>query len=277
MIRVVTDSSTDLPQTLADEHDVAVVPLTIRFGDQEFVDRADLTHDQFWVQLATSGQLPETAAPSAGSFQDAFELAHKEGADGIVAVCLSAELSATYQSAVIAAERVADRVPVRVVDSGSVTMAAGFQVLCAARAAAAGADLDEVVAAAEDVRSGTNVFASLDTLEFLKRGGRIGAAQAFFGGILNVKPLITLADGAVAPAGRVRTRSKALAAIVEHVAGLGEVQELAVLHGAADDVDELTTMLSTHFPAERIISAELGPVVSTHTGPGVIGVAYRLR
>lgn len=277
MIRVVTDSSTDLPAALADEHDIAIVPLTIRFGDQEYVDRLDLTHDRFWVELATSGHLPETAAPSAGSFQDAFELAHKDGAEGIVAVCLSAELSATYQSAVIAAERVADRVPVRVVDSGSVTMAAGFQVLAAARAAGEGADLEGVVAAADAVRSATNVFAALDTLEFLKRGGRIGAAQAFFGGLLNVKPLITLADGAVAPAGRVRTRSKALAAIVEHVAGLGQVEELAVLHGAADDVAELTGMLAAHFPAERIVSAELGPVVSTHTGPGVIGVAYRLR
>jgi len=277
MIRVVTDSSTDLPAALAADHRIAVVPLTIRFGDREYVDRADLTHDEFWVQLATSGQLPETAAPSAGSFQDAFEEAHKDGAQGIVAVCLSADLSATYQSAVIAAERVADRVPVRVVDSGSVTMAAGFQVLAAARAAEAGGTLESVVAAAESVRPRTNVFAALDTLEFLKRGGRIGAAQAFFGGLLNVKPLITLADGAVAPAGRVRTRSKALIAIVEHVAGLGQVEELAVLHGAADDVDELTVMLSAHHPAEHILSAELGPVVSTHTGPGVIGVAYRLR
>jgi len=254
-----------------------VVPLSIRFGDQEYADRTELSHDDFWVQLSSSGHLPETAAPSAGLFQDAFEAAHKEEAEGVVAVCLSAALSATYQSAVIAAERVADRIPVQVVDSGSVTMAAGFQVLAAAKAAAAGGNLEEVVGAAEQARARTNVFATLDTLEFLKRGGRIGAAQAFLGGILDVKPLITLTGGVVTPAGRVRTRPKALEAIVDHVGGLGLVEELAVLHGAAPDVGALTARLAVHFPRDRIFSAELGPVVATHTGPGVIGVAYRLH
>lgn len=273
---MVTDSSTDLPVELAQEHDVTVVPLSIRFGDREFADRSELSHDDFWVQLSSSGQMPETAAPSAGLFQDAFEDSHKEGADGVVAVCLSAALSATYQSAVIAAERVSDRIPVRVIDSGSVTMAAGFQVLAAARVASNGGDLEAVVNAAEAVVSRTNVFATLDTLEFLKRGGRIGAAQAFFGGILNVKPLITLRGGVVTPAGRVRTRSNALAAIADHVGTLGSIEELAVLHGAAPDVEALSAKLAMHFPRHRILSAELGPVVATHTGPGVIGVAYRL-
>jgi DegV family protein with EDD domain len=276
MIRVVTDSSTDLPADLAEQHRIAVVPLSIRFGDDEFVDRIDLTHDEFWVKLSSSAHLPETAAPSAGSFQDAFEEAHKDGATGVVAVCLSADLSATYQSAVIAAERVSDRIPIKVVDSRSVTMAAGFQVLAAAEAAEQGGDLEAVSRAAEAVRPRVNVFAALDTLEFLKRGGRIGAAQAFFGGLLNVKPLITLADGVVSPAGRVRTRTKALSAIADHVGGLGEVEQLAVLHGAAPDVEALTAKLAVHFPRDRIMAAQLGPVVSTHTGPGVIGVAYRL-
>lgn len=276
MIRIVTDSTADIPQELLDLHAITVVPLSVRFGDDEFVDREDLTHDAFWTLLAESEHLPETAAPSAGRFQDAFLDLAEQGASGVVAVCLSSRLSATYQSAVIAAEKVADTIAVMVVDSFAVTMAAGFQVLEAARSAEAGDDLATVAGAASAAAPKTNLFAALDTLEFLRRGGRIGSAQALVGSLLNVKPLITFAEGVVASAGRVRTRGKALSAIVDHIAELPSVAEIAVLHGQADDVEELRTRLSAFVPDDRLLVSELGPVVATHGGPGVIGVAYRL-
>lgn len=277
MIRLVTDSSSDLPLGLAQEHAVEVVPLTIRFGDEEYVDREELTHADFWTKLSSSALLPETSAPGVGRFQDAYRKLAAEGADGVVAVCISSRLSATYQSAVIAAERLEVGIPVKVVDSATVSMALGFQVLEGARAAAAGGSLDAVAAAARSAVAKTNLLAALETLEFLKRGGRIGGAQAFFGGLLDVKPLVSFRDGVVAPAGRVRTRSKALAAIEARVATMAaRLAEVAVLHGAAPDAPLLRERLATLLPADRVSMAELGPVVGTHSGPGVIGVAYRL-
>lgn len=275
MIRIVTDSSADLPAELVERHQVTVVPLSIRFGDEELIDGENLDRAAFWPRLAGSDELPETAAPAAGRFQDAFHDLAEAGAAGAVVVTLSSQLSGTYQSAVIAAEKVADVIPVSVVDSQAVSMAAGFQALEAARAAAAGADLAQVQAAATACRTNTNLFAALDTLEFLRRGGRIGSAAAFLGSLLDVKPLITFADGVVAAAGRARTRGKALAAIVDHVTQLGEVAELAVLHGSSPDVDRLVDQLRPMVDESRMFTAELGPVVGTHAGPGVIGVAYR--
>ncbi len=275
MIRIVADSSTDIPPELLARYSISTVPLSIRFGEEELIDGEDLDRESFWTRLAASSELPETAAPPAGRFQDTYLALADAGATGIVTVTLSAQLSGTYQSAVIAAEKVADTVPVIVIDSAAVSMAAGFQALEAARAAEAGTDLAGAVAAAAACREHTNLFAALDTLEYLRRGGRIGSAAAFFGSLLNVKPLITFADGAVSAAGRARTHSKALAAVIAHVAGLGEVAELAVLHGAAPDLDEFMGRLAELVSPDRIFSAELGPVVGTHAGPGVLGVAYR--
>lgn len=277
MIRIVTDSSSDLPQDLIDEHAIEVVPLTIRFGDEHFVDRVELGVAEFWDRLTSGARLPETAAPSAGSFLESYRRLADEGAGGIVAICISSAMSATYQAAVIAAERASDLVPVRVIDSAAVSMALGFQVVAAAEAARDGTGLDETVAAAMAARESTNVFAALDTLEFLRRGGRIGGAAALIGGFLDVKPLITLGDGTVQAAGRVRTRGRALAAVAAEVEKLApRLRDVAVLHGATPDLDRLVETVKAAAPGIEPITAELGPVVGTHTGPGVAGVAYRL-
>ncbi len=276
MIRLVTDSSCDLPAESAKALGIEIVPLTIRFADEEFVDRRDLSHAQFWAKIAAADLLPETAAPSAGSFAEAYRRLQEKEADGVVVVCLSSALSATYQSAVLAAESMPD-LPVRVVDGRSVSMSLGLQVLHAARAAATGAGLDAVATAALAAVPKTNILAALDTLEYLKRGGRVGSAQALVGGLLNVKPLITLADGVVSPAGRVRTRAKALSAIAERMEGMrSDLAELAVIHGGAGDVDRLVDRVAPLVREDRFSVAEIGPVVGTHSGPGVIGVAYRL-
>lgn len=275
-VRVVTDSSCDLPADVAAEHGIEVVPLTVRFGAEEFVDRIDLTPDQFWARCASSSALPETAAPAPGAFEQAFRRAAAAGADGVVCINLSSKLSATGQAAQTAAQAVADDIPVKVVDSRSVTLGLGMIAAEAARLAGRGATLDEVAKTAEDLAGRTRVHGALDTLEYLRRGGRIGAAQALLGSVLSVKPIIEVRDGAVEPGPKQRTRSKALAYLASRVAAEPAVENLAVLHGAAPDVDTLVALLAPHFPSERIVIGDLGAVVGTHTGPRTIGVAYQV-
>ena len=280
-IRIVTDSSCDLPAAIADEHRITIVPLTIRFGAEELVDRRDLTPAQFWERCAASAVLPETAAPSPGSFEEAFRDAASAGASGgasgIVCVNISSRLSATSQSAQAAAQAVADTVPVRVVDSRSVTLGLGMIVLEAARRAEAGGTLEEVTAAAEDASGRARVLGTLDTLENLKKGGRIGGAQALLGSLLSIKPAIEVRDGAVEPGPKQRTRSKALRFLVDKVAAEPAIEHLAVMHGAAPDLDVLLDLLAPHFPRDQIIVGDIGPVVGAHTGPRTIGVAYLVK
>lgn len=274
MIRIVTDSSCDLPDAVVERHRITVVPLTIRFGDEDLVDREELSVDEFWSRLTTGDVTPETAAPSVGRFQEAYRTLSDEGADGIVAVMISSAISATHQSAVLGADQLVSGIPVRVVDSGLVSGALGMAVVAAAEAAERGATIDEVEAAARDAASSINLFAALDTLEYLKRGGRIGGAAAFFGNLLDVKPIITFQDGAVHPGGRVRTRRKSLTAVLDHLDGLS-VSEVGVLHADPDELSEFIEALADRgWEAPPLY--RLGPVVGTHAGPGVLGVVYRL-
>jgi fatty acid kinase fatty acid binding subunit len=275
-VAVVTDSSSDLPAELAAEHGIEVVPLSIRFGDEELVDRRDLTPAQFWARCAASPVLPETAAPAPGAFQAAYERAAERGADGVVCVTISSKLSATISAASAAADGLEGRIPVRVVDSRSVTMGLGMIVLAAARAAEAGGSVDEVAAAAEDLVPHTRVYGTLDTLENLKKGGRIGAAQALLGSLLSVKPVIEVRDGEVEPGPKQRTRARALAWLAEKVAADGPTGKVAVISGMAPDVETLCELLSRHLPRERLVLADLGAVIGTHAGPRTIGVAYQV-
>jgi len=275
-VRIVTDSACDLPPEVSEENQIDIVPLTIRFGEEELLDRRDLTPEQFWARCASSPRLPETAAPSPGAFQEAYKRAADEGAAGIVCVNLSSALSATYQSAVTAAQSVAGRVPVRVVDSRSVSIAQGLMVLAAARMAREGKSLDDVAGAAEDLVGRTRVFAALDTLENLKKGGRIGGAEAFLGSLLSIKPIIEVRDGVVESESRQRTRSRSIQYLVEKVRQFGEVENLAVVHARAPDVNQLVDLLAAVYPRERILVGQVGPVIGTHAGPGTIGVAFHV-
>jgi len=275
-VRIVTDSACDLPPEVSEENQIDIVPLTIRFGEEELLDRRDLTPEQFWARCASSPRLPETAAPSPGAFQEAYKRAADEGAAGIVCVNLSSALSATYQSAVTAAQSVAGRVPVRVVDSRSVSIAQGLMVLAAARMAREGKSLDDVAGAADDLVGRTRVFAALDTLENLKKGGRIGGAEAFLGSLLSIKPIIEVRDGVVESESRQRTRSRSIQYLVEKVRQFGEVENLAVVHARAPDVNQLVDLLAAVYPRERILVGQVGPVIGTHAGPGTIGVAFHV-
>ena len=276
-IRIVTDSSCDLPTEVVDAHGIRVVPLSIRFGDEEFIDREQLTTAEFWARCATSAALPETAAPAPGQFEQTYRALRAEGATGIVVVALSGALSATMQSAELAARSVADDIPVRVVDSRSVTLGVGTIALACARRAAAGGSLDEVADLATDLASRTRVFGALDTLENLRKGGRIGGARALLGTALAIKPIIEVVDGKVEEGGKQRTRSKALKFLVDKVAGYSDwIESLAVLHADCSDVDEFVAMLRPHYTGE-IVVGEIGPVIGSHAGRGTIGVAFGLR
>jgi DegV family protein with EDD domain len=272
-VRIVTDSACDLPEAICEELGVSVVPLTIRFGDREFVDRKELSVDDFWRELGASSVLPETAAPSVGAFEETFRRLSDEGADAIVCINLSARLSATMQSAQVAAKALDGTTPVEIIDSLSASMGIGNLVLHAARRARDGASLEEIVSEVNDRRQREHVFAALDTLEYLRKGGRIGGAQALLGSMLSIKPIISVLDGAVEPAGRVRTRSKALRFLVDQIP-VGNVELISVLHANAPDIDEFLEMLAPAVPDAEVTVGKIGPVIGVHTGPRVMGIAW---
>jgi len=275
-VKVITDSSCDLPQLLADELDIAIVPLTVRFGDEEFLDRQDLTSAEFWSRCDQSPTLPETAAPSPGAFETAYRDAAANGAEGIVVVTISGGLSATVQSAQVAADAVAETIPVRVVDSRQVSGALGLVALAAGRLAQAGKGLEDVAGAAADEATRTRLFATFDTLDNLRKGGRIGRAQAFFGTVLSMKPVIEIVDGVVEAESRQRTRGKSLSYLAEKVRQAAPVEHLLLLHADADDHPQLLDMLSGTVPRDQIIVTNVGAVIGTHSGPRAMGVAFTL-
>jgi DegV family protein with EDD domain len=273
-IRVLSDSACDVPEEIARRLDIDIVSLTIRFGDEEFTDRVDLTPSQFWSKCKKSKTLPETAAPSPGAFKTAYERAKSDGCEGVIVLTLSAALSATHQSAVLAAEAVSGEIPVRVVDTKAVSMAQGLLVIEIAEQAQGGATLDELVEHAEALTAKVGVVAMLDTLEHLMKGGRVGGARALLGQVLSIKPLLELKDGVVAEAGRQRTRAKALAAIVEVVRSHAPLRRLALVHGDSSEVKALEALSAGISSEFELIVTDMGPVVGTHGGPGIIGLCW---
>ena len=273
-IRVVTDSACDIPEEIAHRLHIDIVSLSIRFGDEEFTDRVDLTPEEFWAKCKASKTLPETAAPSPGAFQAAYERAKSDGYDGVIVICLSALLSATHQSAVLGAEAVAGSIDVRVIDSKAVSMAIGLMVIDVAEVAATGADLDQLVAHAQLLVPKVGVVAMLDTLEHVIKGGRVGGARALLGQVLSIKPLLELKDGVVAEAGRQRTRAKALAAIADVARSHAPLRRLALIHGASSEVKSLEALVDDVATEFELIVTDIGPVVGTHGGPGIIGLCW---
>ena len=273
-VHIVTDSSCDLTEIETTTNSIGVVPLSIRFGDEEFIDREELSADAFYAKMASTGLLPETAAPSPGRFEQAFRGAAAVGASAVVCINLSGELSATVQSARNAATAVAGDIDVRIIDSRSLTGGLGTMVLEAAAAARNGADVDAVVALVESMIPRTEIYGGLDTLENLKKGGRIGSAKALLGSMLSVKPIIRITDGAVEEAGKQRTRKRALEWMRDQLFAEGTVEKLSILHGQAPDIDVFLDMISERYPREQIRLGTIGAVIGTHGGPGVIGMCY---
>jgi DegV family protein with EDD domain len=275
-VAVVTDSACDLDDAVVAELGITVVPLSIRFGSEEYVDRVNLSPKEFYDKMATSATLPETAAPAPGAFEQAFRAALDGGADGVLCINLSGELSATIQSARNAAHAM-EGAPIRIVDSLSVTGGLGSQVTAAARAARDGTSLDGLARLVEDMVPRTRVYGALDTLDNLKKGGRIGAAQALLGSMLSIKPLIEIRDGVVHEAGKPRTRKKALQALVDKVREAGEIENVNVLHGFAPDGEELVSMVAQVVPRDQITVGVIGATIGTHGGPRVAGVTFQVK
>jgi DegV family protein with EDD domain len=273
-VRIVTDSAADLEAAEAKELGVEVVPLSIRFGSVEYTDGVDLSVEQFYDKLESSDELPETAAPSPGAFEAVFRRQADAGGDAVVCVNLSSGLSATMQAAQNAAKALEGSIDVRVVDSRSITSGLATQVRRAALAAADGADADAVESMVRDLSARTHVIGALDTLDNLRKGGRIGGAQALLGSLLAIKPLLDISTGEVEEAGRARTRRKALQVLRDKVFACPAVEELTITHGMAADVDEMRDLLSPRYPAEQIRVAVIGATIGTHAGPRVMGLTW---
>jgi DegV family protein with EDD domain len=272
---VVTDSTATVPEHLVQELDIRVVPLLLHVDGHSFRDGVDLKPAEFYELLRNSKHIPTTAAPSVGDFVRVYAAASRE-ASGIVAIHIPSELSAVYSTSVLASQLV-DGVPIRVVDSRLATMAQGFVVLEAARAAAAGADLDAVVARAKQMSTRVQFFAVLDTLEYLYRGGRIGGAAALAGAALQIKPILSMVDGQVLPYAKPRTRRKAIRCMlqaVEESVGDRPVHAAVLQAAAEDEAEELRQQMAEAFDCVELYVTEFTPVMGAHTGPGVLGIAF---
>jgi DegV family protein with EDD domain len=274
MVAVVTDSTAYLPEGLAAERGITVVPLQVTMGERHACEGVDLTPSEFAAWITRPGRRATTSQPTPAAFLEAYDAC---GASEIVAVHLSGALSGTVGAA-DAAGRTSGRT-VRVVDSRQTGMGLGFAALAAASVAASGGSLDEVAAAASSAAASARTLFYVDTLEHLRRGGRIGAAAALVGTALSVKPLLHIADGAIAPLEKVRTASKAIARLEELAAaeaGSGPV-DVAVHHlASADRADALAARLRERLPALRSLHVtEVGAVVGAHVGPGMLAVVVR--
>jgi DegV family protein with EDD domain len=274
-IRIITDTVADIPPAVARELAITVVPLLLRFGEQSFRDGVDMGADEFYAKLRASPEPPLTSVPTPAAFAQAFDAATADGCTAL-AITLSARLSGTYNSALQGRALCARPDAVEVMDSGWAAIGEGFIVMEAARAAAAGASLEESREAARAAAGRVDFLAAFDTLEYLRKGGRIGAAAGLVGSLLKINPLIGLREGVVHPMGVTRSRAKALEALAAFARRFSRIDELAVGHAACPgDAEALVESLCALFPRERILRTRLTPVMGTHTGPGLIIVAVR--
>lgn len=273
MVKVVTDSLADIPPELIKELGITVVPLMVRFGEEMYRDRVDLTMADFYKKLTATTTLPTTSQPAIGVFEETYrELAKKT--DEIFSVHVIGALSGTFNSAAAAAHNV-EEAAIRVVDSQTVSMGLGWLAILAARAAKEGKNLDQIDRIVADSVRRVHIIAMLDTLEFAQRGGRLGKGAALAGSLLNVKPILSITEGEVVPVEKTRTQQRALERIVDIAFGSGPIQEISVIHAAApEQAEHLRQMLSKTLIETDIILAETGPVLSAHTGPGAVGVAW---
>jgi DegV family protein with EDD domain len=270
-VAVIADSGSDIPLSIRNQYDIGVVPLSVTFGAESFVDGVDIVPQEFFERLEKESELPKTSQPSSAMFAEAFRDAVDQGMD-VVCVTLSSDLSGTFNSARIASEEFgADRV--RVVDSRSATMQLGWIVVEAARAAAAGGDIDSVEAAAKGTIGRANCFAVLQTLDYVYKGGRIGRASHMVGSALGIKPILNFIDGLLTPVERVRTWKKALGRATELAENAGKVTDIAVLHANnVKDADTTAERLQKKYPDANIVVDWVGSTIGTYAGPGAIGI-----
>ncbi len=276
-VKIVTDSTADIPRSYVEELGITVVPLNVHFGDKVYLDYVELTSSNFYDLLRKSPDHPRTSQPSPGDFAKVYEDLTRDGS-AVVSVHISGELSGTYQSAVVARDLVKGQT-IEIVDSRLASMAIGLAVIAGARAARQGKSFDEVVALVRDVATKTGVIFAVDTLDYLARNGRIGRAQALLGSLLSIKPLLTLEGGIVTPLDKVRGDKKVIPRMVElmgeKLAASGQAPVCSIVHADCPDRAETlrATLEQACRPQETIMST-LGAVIGTHTGPGTMALLW---
>jgi DegV family protein with EDD domain len=271
-VRIITDSTSDLPNEVAKELGITVVRLYVRFGADVYCDGIDLTTDQFYPKMVASEIIPTTLVPAPADFVREYDRLAKE-TDEILVLTISRKLSATYDSAKQGLAERKSKCRVELLDSRLALMGLGLIAITAAKAANKGANLKEVLALTKENIPRLDMRLAFDTLEYLRRGGRIGKAQAFFGSLLKVNPILTIKDGEVYPAARERSRSKAIDYLVNFAAGYSHIEEMAVEDATTpDEADSLVERLGAVFPKEKIYRSKVGPVIGAHVGPRVLSV-----
>jgi DegV family protein with EDD domain len=269
-IRIVADSTCDLPKELVEKYGISIIPMYINVGEKAYVDGIDLSRQEFYERLPELKPTPTTAAPGPDAFRQVYERLASEGATEVLSIHISVKLSAVLNIATQAA-RETSAVPVTVFDSRQLSLGTGFQVLAAAQAAAEGRSMSEILAMLEDQISRTRVFAALDTLEFLRRSGRMNFALSFLGTLLHIKPFLKMYNGEPT-AERIRTRHRAMKRLVELLGEAAPFEKVALLHSrAADRAQALLEQVRHLLPAGEIMVAEINPVLGAHIGPGVVG------
>lgn len=274
-VKIVTDSTADIPPDIAAELGIHVVPLRVEFGDQSYRDGVDLNGEELYRLMRESPTLPTTSQPSLGELQQVYHELTADGSD-VVSVHVSSGLSGTYNVAVLAAESEEERPGagrVAVVDSQALSMCVGWLAIFGARAALTGATQAEVVALMEEMRHRVRILGLLDTLEYVQRGGRLGVASAFLGTMLAIKPILHMKQGTAQPMERVRTKPRAMHRLVEITANFGPLDALAVMHGdAPDEAAHLVEMLAPIYPRHKILVGHIGAGLGVHVGPRAVGV-----
>ncbi len=273
-IKVVTDSTSDLPADVAESLGIEVVPLNVHFGSDVYKDRVNLMPDTFYDKLINGDVLPTTSQPSVGEFIDVYERLGSD-ADGIVSVHVSEKLSGTMNSARLASQQANADCPIEVVDTFQVSMGVGICAMEAAEVANSGGDMNQVILAARNAVTRSQCFFMLETLEFLQKGGRIGKAQALIGNLLKIRPMLILQEGEVHPLGRERTRRKGIAKLVDTVEELAPISGLAVMYSTGLDEAQTLAQNVSKFMIEgrEPMMLQIGPVIGTYAGPDTLGIA----
>jgi DegV family protein with EDD domain len=272
-VRIVTDSVSDIPPTVADKFGITVVPLNVVFNAVTYRDGVDITTDDFYKQLARNQQLPTTSTPAPQVFGQFYDKLAEESSE-ILVITIGRKLSATSESASKAIDIMKKKCRVEVVASDMAMMAEGLLVIAAAKAAQKDASLDELVKLTKRNMTRVEIRLAFDTLEYLKRGGRIGKAQALMGSMLGINPVLGIKDGEVFPFGRERSRAKAIDHLYNFAAGYKKIEEMAVEDATTpDETDALVKRLNAIYPKEKIYRSKVSPVIGTNVGPRVIGLA----
>ena len=270
-VRVVTDSTSDLPGAVVRELGITVVPALVQFGDRVYRDGVDLSTEEFYRKLQMNSVLPRTSAPSPGTFREVYSRLAQE-AEAIVSIHVSAKMSVTCDAARVGSTDL--KCPISIVDSQTASMACGLLVILAARAAREGASFSDIDALVRAAVSRTVTFGVFGTLEYLYKGGRIGRAQAFLGSILKLNPILAIRAGEILPIARVRTRTKAIERLCEILRDSGVPQEMSVMSTTEpEEAESLAQRLSKLFPPELMYRASIGPSMGTYVGPGAVGVS----